>query len=92
MRKSIYTAEYAALRAELKTSRQKAGLSQRQLAEQLKVPHSWVAKVESGERRIDVVECTWFLTACGVDPFPVLMRVMQKSPKSATRRASKRSR
>ncbi len=92
MRKSIYTAEYAALRAELKASRKEAGLSQRQLAEHLKVPHSWVAKVESGERRIDVVECTWFLTACGVDPLAMLMRVMQKSPQSATRRASKRSR
>jgi hypothetical protein len=31
------------------------------------VPHSWVAKVENGERRIDLVEVGWFLGACRVD-------------------------
>jgi transcriptional regulator with XRE-family HTH domain len=44
-----------------------AGLSQRQLAGVLKVPHSWVAKVESGERRIDAVEFGWFCAACGAN-------------------------
>ena len=44
-----------------------AGLSQRDLAARLKVPHSWVAKVESGERRIDVVELYWYATACDAD-------------------------
>jgi len=92
MRKSVHTAEYALLRAELQTSRSDAGLSQRQLAARLKVPHSWVAKVESGERRIDVVECGWFLAACGVDPWPVLRRVMQHVVISLTGRASKRRR
>lgn len=89
MRKSVYTAEYGALRAELRASRAKAGFSQRQLAERLKVPHSWVAKVESGERRIDVVEFGWFLLACGADPLAVLKRVMQQFSASSTRRAAK---
>jgi len=89
MRKSVYTAEYTALRVELRASRKTAGLSQRQLAERLKVPHSWVAKVESGERRIDLVECGWFFAACGVDPFPAMKRVMQKFPASSIRRAFK---
>jgi transcriptional regulator with XRE-family HTH domain len=89
MRKSVYTAEYGVLRAELRASRAKAGLSQRQLAERLKVPHSWVAKVESGERRIDLIECGWFLASCGVDPVLVLKRIMRPLSLSAARRQSK---
>jgi len=88
MRKSTHTAEYAALRAELRNSRTKSGISQRTLAERLKVPHSWVEKIESGERRIDLIECGWFLSACGVDPFAVIRRVLQRFPAPATRRDS----
>ncbi|HEY2410847.1 MAG TPA: helix-turn-helix transcriptional regulator [Pirellulaceae bacterium] len=67
MQKSVHTKEYKALRAELRAAREGAGLSQRDLAAKLGVPHSWVAKVEAGERRIDVVELAWFYSACGED-------------------------
>jgi transcriptional regulator with XRE-family HTH domain len=67
MRKSTHTAEYAALRAVLTRLRREAGLTQRDLAGRLRVPHSWVAKVESGERRIDLVEFGWFCQGCGAD-------------------------
>jgi transcriptional regulator with XRE-family HTH domain len=67
MPKSTHTAEYAALCAELRAARLRAKLSQRQLAAVLKVPHSWIAKVETAERRIDVIEFTRFLAACGDD-------------------------
>jgi transcriptional regulator with XRE-family HTH domain len=65
MEKSTHTAEYALVRAQLKAARENAQLSQRALAVRLGIPHSWVAKVEAGERRIDVVELCWFLAACG---------------------------
>ncbi|HEX4055362.1 MAG TPA: helix-turn-helix transcriptional regulator [Tepidisphaeraceae bacterium] len=65
MRKSTHTGEYATLRASLVAIRQKAGISQRELARRLQVPHTWVAKVESGERRIDLIEFAWFCSACG---------------------------
>jgi transcriptional regulator with XRE-family HTH domain len=78
MQKSIYTPEYAALRAELRKLREKAGLSQRELALRLRVPHSWVAKVETGERRIDLVEFGWFASACGIAPFAVLERLLPR--------------
>jgi transcriptional regulator with XRE-family HTH domain len=68
MEKSIFTPEYAVLRAALVSIRKNAGLTQRDVARRLKVPHSWVAKVESGERRIDVVEMCLFSSACEVDP------------------------
>jgi transcriptional regulator with XRE-family HTH domain len=42
-------------------ARKAAGLTQRELADRLRKPPSFVAKYEGGERRIDVVE---FLTVC----------------------------
>ena len=89
MRKSTHTVEYSLLRERLVAMRQKAGLSQRDLARRIQVPHTWVAKVESGERRIDLIECGWFLASCGVDPFPVLKRVMQQFTVSPSPRSSK---
>ena len=68
MRKCTHTGEYAALRAKLAALRASAALSQRQLAAKLAVPHSWVAKVESGERRLDLIEFAWFCRACQSDP------------------------
>jgi transcriptional regulator with XRE-family HTH domain len=85
MEKSTHTVEYAALRAELRAARKSAAFSQRDLAVNLKVPHSWVAKVESGERRIDLVEFCWFLSACGVDPLVVTERLMQKCRRPRTK-------
>lgn len=45
--------------------RARAGLTQRGLAARLKVSPSWVAKVEMGERRVDVVEFVRVVRACG---------------------------
>src|SRR4051812_21084984 len=68
MRKSVHTQQYRALRDFLTALRGSASLSQRDLAAMLEVPHSWVAKVESGERRIDLLEFYWFVEKCGGDP------------------------
>ena len=75
MQKSVHTKEYKALRAELRAVREGAGLSQRDLATRLGVPHSWVAKVEAGERRIDVVELIWLASACGDDASRIVSRI-----------------
>jgi len=86
MEKSTHTPEYAVLRSELRIARENAGLSQRQLAARLKVPHSWVAKVESGERRIDLVEFGWFISACGADLLSVCEHVVRHLPRRGTRK------
>jgi hypothetical protein len=49
------------------------------LAARLKVPHSWVAKVENGERRIDLVEFCWFVEACGGDAKGEMLAVCRNS-------------
>jgi transcriptional regulator with XRE-family HTH domain len=89
MEKSVHTAEYAAMRSELRTAREAAGLSQRDLAARLKGPHSWIAKVETGERRIDLVEFCWFVSACGIDPIPICNRLLQQILKKQSRRQAK---
>jgi len=80
MRKSLHTPEYKRLLAALRNARAHAGLSQRELGARLKVPHTWVAKVESGERRIDVVEFGWFIAACGRKATAVFARLQPKGP------------
>jgi transcriptional regulator with XRE-family HTH domain len=75
MKKSTHTAEYRKLREELVQARSEAQLSQRDLATILRVAPSWVAKVETGERRIDLVEFCWFLAACKANPSASLERI-----------------
>lgn len=68
MEKSTHSPEYAILLKSLRMLREQSGQSQRALANAIDVPHSWVAKVECGERRVDVVELCRIVIACGVEP------------------------
>ncbi|AWG66416.1 helix-turn-helix domain-containing protein [Mycobacteroides abscessus] len=65
MDKSIVSAEYQRLCALLRQTREQAGLTQVQIAEQLGVPQSFVSKYESGERRLDVIELAHVAEAMG---------------------------
>jgi transcriptional regulator with XRE-family HTH domain len=56
MEKSQHTQRYQRLIAVLKKARETAGVTQAQVAERLGLYASFVSKVESGERRLDVVE------------------------------------
>ncbi|MDV5355670.1 helix-turn-helix transcriptional regulator [Enterobacter asburiae] len=53
---SVYSDEYQRVIAALKQARKARGITQMQLAEALGRPQSFIAKSESGERRLDVVE------------------------------------
>lgn len=91
MEKSTHSQGYTALKSELRRVRESAGLSQRDLAAKLEVPHSWVAKVESGERRIDMVEFCWFTSACGKDPVEIVSNLLPAIHRRRSTRANKRS-
>jgi transcriptional regulator with XRE-family HTH domain len=88
MEKSTHTSEYKALQAELRTIRKAAGLSQRDLAARLKVAPSWVAKVEAGERRIDIVELCRLASACDADVSRTLGRVVRGITSHQKRRSA----
>jgi transcriptional regulator with XRE-family HTH domain len=60
MAKSIYDKDYRAIIERLKKARIDAGLSQQTVADKLKKPQSYISKIESGERRLDVVELKKF--------------------------------
>ena len=92
MQKSTHTAAYASVCSELRNARDNAGLSQRDLAARLKVAHSWVAKVETGERRIDLVEFCWYVSACGGDPLAVSQSLLQKILATSSARSGKGAR
>lgn len=68
MRKTLRSRGHGLLLGLLVDVRAEAGLNQRQLAERLKLPRSYVSKVESGERRIDPIECADWAIACGIKP------------------------
>jgi len=63
--KSIFTPKQRALQEQLKAVREKAGLTQHELARVLRRPQSFVSKVESGERVLDLLELQQFCIATG---------------------------
>jgi len=56
MSKSVYSDDYKKLIERLKQARLDARLSQQVVAGKLGKPQSYVSKVESGERRVDIIE------------------------------------
>lgn len=59
---------YSALIEVLVRVRQEAGLSQRDLAARLAKPRSYISKIETKERRIDVVELIELANGLGLEP------------------------
>jgi transcriptional regulator with XRE-family HTH domain len=62
MNKSIYTKDYKEIIDRLKKARIDAGLSQQAVADKLEKPQSYISKIESGERRLDIAEMKRFVT------------------------------
>jgi hypothetical protein len=74
MDKSIFTPEHQALQQVLRQLRLGAGLRQEDLAERLGEPQSFVSKVESGDRRLDLVELRQIAGALGVTLADIVRR------------------
>jgi transcriptional regulator with XRE-family HTH domain len=53
---STHSPRYREFRRRLRKAREEAGLSQREVARRLRRPPSFIAKVETGDRRLDVLE------------------------------------
>ena len=68
MTRSINTDEMLALQDWLKNQRKSQNLTMQNLADRMARPNSFIAKVEQGERRLDVVEYIWYCIALNIDP------------------------
>lgn len=74
MVKSRHSRQYAKLLSVLRDVRKEAGLTQTHVATKFGAHASFVSKIESGERRIDVVELADFCRVYGVSLHSLLTR------------------
>ena len=78
MKVSIQSPEYKQVLAKLIEMRAKAGLTQRELARKLEREYSFVWRIETGRRRLDVVEFCWVCKALGQDAGEMYQEVFGK--------------
>lgn len=78
MTRTIHSPGQVALCEALISARHQAGLSQQQLAALLECQQSLIARIESGQRRVDVVEFVVLVRALGADASEILLRIEAK--------------
>ncbi len=89
MLKATFREEYRRFREILIAERKKAKVRQEDVARALGVSQSIISNIETGERRLDVVEFIFLVRAFGAEPAALIARVEQAFP---TRRRRKKQR
>lgn len=79
MAKAKFSSTYLRLRRLLIETRRAAGLHQTEVAKRLGRPQSFVSKVETGERRLDVGEFVEYAQAINADAVKLLRRVLNRA-------------
>jgi transcriptional regulator with XRE-family HTH domain len=80
--KSLHSSEYEAFCKLLIGTRKRARLTQQSVAKKLGRPQSFIAKIEGGERRLDLIEFITVARALNADPIK-LFRTLLKDRHSA---------
>ncbi len=73
--KTIYKERYQQLLTLLVEARKTAGLTQAQVSALLDRPQSFIAKVENGDRRLDVIEFMALCQALGQSPAEIVAQI-----------------
>lgn len=77
MPKALRSPEHQRLIALLSDARRKKGLTQAELAEMIGRPQSFIAKIEGGERRLEVLEFAHIARVLGLDAGSLLNSVVR---------------
>lgn len=80
MPKSVFTDAYRILLEHLIAARKQAGVSQVELGKRLGRQQSVISLIESGERRLDVIEFYAIARALGYDPAALFSGLVEKLP------------
>ncbi|MDM3391527.1 helix-turn-helix domain-containing protein [Citrobacter sp. Cb013] len=75
---SVYSDDYQSVISALKQARVRQNITQTAIATALGRPQSFIAKVENGERRLDVVEFIRLAQLLGMDWQSELQRIARK--------------
>ena len=75
---SVWSSGYAAVVKAVVDMREEAGLTQRELAERIGREQSFVGRIETRERRIDLVEFVRICRCCGLDGEKELAKVTKQ--------------
>jgi len=54
-------------------------MTQRELARRVARAHSYVSRIEKGDRRLDVAEMIQWCEVLGADPVQVMKRIMHRN-------------
>lgn len=79
LRKSIHSSEHELLRHLFIQRRKTLGLSQRELAERMGIIYSAIGKIETGDRRLDVIEFIQYCQVLEISPHEVIDEILQLS-------------
>ncbi len=80
MSRTLRSSRHQVLKDFLVEQRKRAGLTQAEVAKKLRRYQSFVATVEGGQRKIDVVELLAFAEAIGFDPREAIERLAKVKP------------
>ncbi|GKW16947.1 transcriptional regulator [Pectobacterium carotovorum subsp. carotovorum] len=75
---SIYSDEYQRVIKALREARIAKGITQENLAQALDRPQSFIAKVENGERRLDIVEFIHLSRLLSLVPINIINKIPTK--------------
>ena len=68
---------YEIFRSSLKELRKNKNITQQELADRLRRPQSFVSKLESGERNIDMIELFDVIVALGAKPEVAILELLK---------------
>ena len=75
---SVWSKGYDAVIEAVVSMREEAGLTQRQLAERIGREQSFIGRIETRQRRVDLVEFVWIARCCGFDGEKELAKVTKQ--------------